>query len=210
MNPPTLCRQHKAAQKQQREAALAKQQQQQQIERLSSHASASSSSSSSSISSSHSHGSGNGISAAATADTASSSSSSSTAGKEEKEKAKPSVGEIFRVLAASVPIRCLAVMSLAQGLCTSLMEFAWKSHISLLFPSPAEFTSFLGDVSMWQGVVTGGLMVSLPLAEGFSREHIGRGCIGCMVMQHVQQQQPPCFGLARAHAAAPSSLVSSP
>lgn len=36
------------------------------------------------------------------------------------------------------------------------MEFAWKSHIKLLYPTPAEFTSFLGDVSTWQGIVTGG------------------------------------------------------
>jgi hypothetical protein len=39
------------------------------------------------------------------------------------------------------------------------MEFAWKSHIGLLYPTPSQFTSFLGDVSVWQGVVTGGLMV---------------------------------------------------
>ncbi len=54
------------------------------------------------------------------------------------------------MLAASVPIQCLAVMSLSQGLCSSLMEFAWKSHIKLMFPSPGDFTSFLGEVSTWQ------------------------------------------------------------
>ncbi|EFJ49850.1 hypothetical protein VOLCADRAFT_89266 [Volvox carteri f. nagariensis] len=59
-----------------------------------------------------------------------------------------------RTLASSVPIRCLVVMSMAQGLCTNLMEFAWKSHIRLLYPTPAAFTSFLGDVSTWQGIVT--------------------------------------------------------
>lgn len=71
-------------------------------------------------------------------------------------KSKQSMGEIYRTLASSVPIRCLVVMSMAQGLCTNLMEFAWKSHIRLLYPTPAEFTSFLGDVSTWQGIVTGG------------------------------------------------------
>jgi hypothetical protein len=40
----------------------------------------------------------------------------------------------------------LAVMSLAQGLCNSLMEFAWKCHMRLLYPSPADFTAFLGRV----------------------------------------------------------------
>lgn len=42
------------------------------------------------------------------------------------------------------------MMSLAQGLCSNLMEYAWKSHIKLLYPTPAQFTSFLGDVSTWQ------------------------------------------------------------
>jgi AAA family ATP:ADP antiporter len=51
------------------------------------------------------------------------------------------------VLGRSLEIRCLAVMSLAQGLCNSLMEFAWKCHMRLLYPSPADFTAFLG----WRG-----------------------------------------------------------
>ena len=55
-----------------------------------------------------------------------------------------------RELAASIPIQCLAVMSLAQGLCTNLMEFAWKSHIRLLYHNPADFTAFLGEVAAWQ------------------------------------------------------------
>ena len=63
---------------------------------------------------------------------------------------KQSLRQIYSVLAQSVPIRCLVVMSLAMGLCSNLMEFAWKSHIRLLYPSPGEFTAFLGDVSTWQ------------------------------------------------------------
>ncbi|KAG2483156.1 hypothetical protein HYH03_017948 [Edaphochlamys debaryana] len=81
---------------------------------------------------------------------------------EGKKKEKQSLAEIYRTLASSVPIRCLVVMSVAQGLCTNLMEFAWKSHIRLLYPTPAAFTSFLGDVSTWQGIVTGMLMVLSP------------------------------------------------
>jgi len=60
-------------------------------------------------------------------------------------KQQTSLRESFKVLAASVEIRCLAVMSLAQGLCNSLMEFAWKCHMRLLYPSPADFTAFLGE-----------------------------------------------------------------
>jgi AAA family ATP:ADP antiporter len=61
-----------------------------------------------------------------------------------KEKPKTSLKDSFRMLAASVEIRCLATMSLAQGLCNSLMEFAWKCHMRILYPSPADFTAFLG------------------------------------------------------------------
>ncbi|GAX74906.1 hypothetical protein CEUSTIGMA_g2352.t1 [Chlamydomonas eustigma] len=78
------------------------------------------------------------------------------------EKGKPTLVEIYRVLAASVPIQCLAIMSLAMGLCSNLMEFAWKSHIKLLYSSPGDFTAFMGDVSTWQGLVTGALMVASP------------------------------------------------
>lgn len=60
-------------------------------------------------------------------------------------KQQSSLRDSFKVLAASVELRCLAVMSLAQGLCNSLMEFAWKCHMRLLYPSPADFTAFLGE-----------------------------------------------------------------
>jgi AAA family ATP:ADP antiporter len=59
-------------------------------------------------------------------------------------KQLPSLRATFRVLAASLEIRCLATMSLAQGLCNSLMEFAWKWHLRVLYPSAADFTAFLG------------------------------------------------------------------
>ena len=55
---------------------------------------------------------------------------------EAKRRSELGLRESFAILAASLEIRCLAVMSLAQGLCTSLHEFAWKSHMRLLYPSP--------------------------------------------------------------------------
>ncbi|KAI8467681.1 MAG: TLC ATP/ADP transporter-domain-containing protein [Monoraphidium minutum] len=79
------------------------------------------------------------------------------------EARKVSLRESFAILAGSLEIRCLAVMSLAQGLCTSLMEFVWKSHMRLLYPCPSDFTAFLGDVAMWTGAVTAGLMLLSPV-----------------------------------------------
>ncbi|GBF96995.1 hypothetical protein Rsub_09792 [Raphidocelis subcapitata] len=80
-----------------------------------------------------------------------------------KKKRPLTLRESFAVLAGSVEIRCLALMSLAQGLCTSIMEYAWKSHIRLLYPSPSDFTSFLGEVAMMTGLTTAVLMLASPL-----------------------------------------------
>ena len=96
-------------------------------------------------------------------DTSTSSSRRSSSSVEEEGAAAHSLQESFRILASSLEIRCLAVMSLAQGLTTNLMEFAWKSHIKILYPSPGDFTGFLGDVATWTGVVTGALMVATPV-----------------------------------------------
>ncbi|WIA39918.1 hypothetical protein OEZ86_013359 [Tetradesmus obliquus] len=83
--------------------------------------------------------------------------------KAKREKQQPSAWESIKVLGRSLEIRCLAVMSLAQGLCNSLMEFAWKCHMRLLYPNPSDFTAFLGDVATWSGVLIGGLKLLSPL-----------------------------------------------
>ncbi len=53
---------------------------------------------------------------------------------------KPSLREAFVYLTQSRQIRCLAVMALAQGLSTNLIEIAWKSHLHMLHPSPAAYS----------------------------------------------------------------------
>ena len=53
---------------------------------------------------------------------------------------KPSLRESFVFLTQSRQIRCLAVMALAQGLSTNLIEIAWKSHLHMLHPSPAAYS----------------------------------------------------------------------
>ena len=53
---------------------------------------------------------------------------------------KPSLREAFMFLTKSKQIRCLAVMALAQGLSTNLIEIAWKSHLHILHPSPAAYS----------------------------------------------------------------------
>ncbi len=53
---------------------------------------------------------------------------------------KPSLREAFVYLTQSRQIRCLAIMALAQGLSTNLIEIAWKSHLHMLHPSPAAYS----------------------------------------------------------------------
>ena len=43
-------------------------------------------------------------------------------------------------LAKSPQIRCLAMMALAQGLTTNLLDVAWKQHLHMLHPSPAAYS----------------------------------------------------------------------
>ena len=62
--------------------------------------------------------------------------SGSIKGKDEK----PSLREAFVFLTKSKQIRCLAVMALAQGLSTNLIDIAWKSHLHMLHPSPAAYS----------------------------------------------------------------------
>lgn len=47
-------------------------------------------------------------------------------------------------LAQSPQIRSLAMMALAQGLTTNLLDVAWKQHLHMLHPSPAAYS-----VSAW-------------------------------------------------------------
>ena len=57
-----------------------------------------------------------------------------------KKKAKLSLKEVVTFLTRSPFIRCLAVMALAQGLSTNLLDVAWKSHLHMLHPSPAAYS----------------------------------------------------------------------
>ena len=58
----------------------------------------------------------------------------------QKKKAKLSLKQVVAFLTRSPQIRCLAVMALAQGLSTNLIDIAWKSHLHKLHPSPAAYS----------------------------------------------------------------------
>uniref|UniRef100_A0A061RUF3 ADP,ATP carrier protein n=1 Tax=Tetraselmis sp. GSL018 TaxID=582737 RepID=A0A061RUF3_9CHLO len=83
--------------------------------------------------------------------------------KKKKLARKPSLSQAVRFLVNSPQIRCLAIMALAQGICTNLMDVAWKTHLRMLCPTPSEYASFMGNVASMTGVVTGLLMVASPI-----------------------------------------------
>ena len=55
-------------------------------------------------------------------------------------RSKMGFKEAVRFLAKSPQIRCLAMMALAQGLSTNLLDVAWKQHLHMLHPSPAAYS----------------------------------------------------------------------
>lgn len=63
---------------------------------------------------------------------------------------------------SNASIRCLAIMGIAQGLASNTLEYAWKLHLSQFCPTSQEFTSFLGDVASYTGVVTVMMMLVAP------------------------------------------------
>lgn len=83
-------------------------------------------------------------------------------GEAKKEEVKMDAMDALKTVLGSPQIKCLAVMALSQGVCTSLLEFAWKAELRRLLPTPALFNAFMGDVAMWTGLVTGGMMFVSP------------------------------------------------
>jgi len=71
--------------------------------------------------------------------------------------------DAFIFLGKSPQIRCLAMMALAQGITTRLLDVTWKHYLHKLHTTPAAYAAFLGDTAMWTGIVTGSLMFMSPM-----------------------------------------------
>jgi AAA family ATP:ADP antiporter len=74
-----------------------------------------------------------------------------------------SLADAWVFLRQSPQIRCLAVMAVAQGITTRLLEVSWKHYLHKLHSTPAAYAAFLGDTAMWTGIITGALMFVSPL-----------------------------------------------
>ncbi|XP_022979406.1 plastidic ATP/ADP-transporter-like [Cucurbita maxima] len=77
-----------------------------------------------------------------------------TRSKKKKEKVNMGTMESLKFLASSRYIRDLATLVVAYGISINLVEVTWKSKLKAQFPSPNEYSSFMGDFSTATGIVT--------------------------------------------------------
>ncbi|KAK1289584.1 hypothetical protein QJS10_CPB18g01228 [Acorus calamus] len=79
--------------------------------------------------------------------------------KKKKEKAKMGMVESMKFLLSSRYIRDLATLVVAYGISINLVEVTWKSKLKAQFPSPNEYSAFMGDFSTCTGIVTFTMML---------------------------------------------------
>ncbi|KAF8393282.1 hypothetical protein HHK36_021523 [Tetracentron sinense] len=73
-----------------------------------------------------------------------------------KKKNKPNMStmESLKFLVSSRYVRDLATLVVAYGISINLVEVTWKSKLKAQFPSPNEYSSFMGDFSTATGIAT--------------------------------------------------------
>ncbi|KAG8058453.1 hypothetical protein GUJ93_ZPchr0002g25694 [Zizania palustris] len=79
--------------------------------------------------------------------------------RKKKEKPKLSMGESMKVLVSSRYVRDLATLVVAYGISINLVEVTWKSKLKAQYPSPNEYSSFMGDFSTATGIATFTMML---------------------------------------------------
>ncbi|XAR50589.1 hypothetical protein NMG60_11004948 [Bertholletia excelsa] len=79
--------------------------------------------------------------------------------KKKKEKPKMGTMESLKFLVSSKYIRNLATLVVAYGISINLVEVTWKSKLKAQFPSPNEYSSFMGDFSTATGITTFTMML---------------------------------------------------
>lgn len=83
--------------------------------------------------------------------------------KENKKKQVPSFKDSLSTLRRNPVVLSLGWMTIAQALSITLMEFVWKSHLKLAYPTAAAFSAFMGDIAASVGILTGACMFLSPI-----------------------------------------------
>ncbi|CAA2999237.1 plastidic ATP ADP-transporter-like [Olea europaea subsp. europaea] len=82
-----------------------------------------------------------------------------TRSKKKKEKVRMGTMESLKFLLSSRYIRDLATLVVAYGISINLVEVTWKSKLKAQFPTPNEYSSFMGDFSTATGIATFTMMI---------------------------------------------------
>ncbi len=69
------------------------------------------------------------------------------------EKVKMGLRKNFAYLAKSRYLVCIAVIVVMYNVAINLVEVVWKDQVKQLYPNPAEFGAYMGQVLMWIGIV---------------------------------------------------------
>ena len=80
-----------------------------------------------------------------------------------KSSSSPSLAQSLATVTSSGHIQALAMCAVAQGVATTLHEFAWKDHLRQLVPSPDAYSAAMGDVATATGVLSMALMLLSPV-----------------------------------------------
>jgi AAA family ATP:ADP antiporter len=75
----------------------------------------------------------------------------------------PSLAASLATVTSSGHIQALAMCAVAQGVATTLHEFAWKDHLRQLVPTPDAYSAAMGDVATATGVLSMALMLLSPV-----------------------------------------------
>ncbi|CAA0810930.1 ADP-ATP carrier protein 1- chloroplastic [Striga hermonthica] len=76
-----------------------------------------------------------------------------------KERVEMGTAESLKFLASKRYIRDLATLVVAYGISINLVEVTWKSKLKAQFPTPNEYSSFMGDFSTATGIATFTMML---------------------------------------------------
>ena len=69
------------------------------------------------------------------------------------EKVKMGLRKNFSYLTKSKYLICIAVIVVMYNVAINLIEVVWKDQVKQLYPNPAEFNAYMGQVLTWIGVI---------------------------------------------------------
>ncbi len=79
--------------------------------------------------------------------------------KDKAKKPKLSFSESLKVVFKSKYFGFLSIIILGYGMGINIIEVTWKSQVKLMYPDPADYTSFMGLFSQMTGITTVVLML---------------------------------------------------